>query len=294
LPAAAIVGVMERDHYDDVGHAFISIFGVLTGSNWNNQAYNITYRMGKGIFVFYIAWIVLGNWMLLNLFIAILIQGFAEEKEKKRDSQRMQFARKIMEKLGASSPEELSKQMYELFQKIDEDGSGHIDAAEMEKLLLEYEVVIEPKDLLVLFAKYDADGSGQIDFSEFFKMIQELIERARMDMAEELGASGADAPEGGGGEGGEGRGRRKSAVLQMSKSDMRKAVEEAERLFREAEEKRAEANKRIAKQRAKFAHKIMAKLGGSSEQVAQPPDARFPTPRCHCALPALPVVRAPS
>ena len=188
---------MARDHYDDLGHAFISIFGVLTGSNWNNQAYNITYRMGKGIFVFYMAWIVLGNWMLLNLFIAILIQGFAEEKEKKRDSQRLLFARKIMEKLGESSPEELSRQMYELFQKIDQDGSGHIDAAEMEKLLLEYEVVIEPKDLLVLFAKYDADGSGQIDFSEFFKMIQELIDRARLDMAAELGADGSDAAEDG-------------------------------------------------------------------------------------------------
>ena len=254
---------MERDHYDDLGHAFISTFGVLTGSNWNSQAYNSTFYNGKLIFLFYIAWIVLGNWMLLNLFVAILIQGFAEEKKKKHDSQRTQFAKKIMEKLGGTSEDQLSKQMFDLFQKVDKDGSGLVDLSEMEVLLKECEVVMDSKDLIALFSKYDVDGSGEISFNEFFAMIQELIEAAKAEMARAAQEDGSDFMD----EGGKSEKPGASSIMTMSKEDIKKAIEEAERLVQEAEQKKIEAEKRIARQRARFAHKIMDKLGSSSEQV---------------------------
>jgi ABC-type transport system involved in cytochrome bd biosynthesis fused ATPase/permease subunit len=245
---------MERDHYDDLGHAFISTFGVLTGSNWNSQAYNSTFNNGKLLYLFYMAWIVLGNWMLLNLFVAILIQGFAEEKKKKSESQRTQFAKKIMEKLGGTSENQLSQQMYQLFQKVDKDGSGLVDIGEMEVLLKECEVVMEAKELIALFAKYDSDGSGEISFNEFFSMIQELIDTAREEMAREAEESGEG-------------GAAPRNMITMTKEDMKKAVEEAEKLAQEAERIKAEAEKRIARQRAQFANRIMDKLGGSTEQV---------------------------
>ncbi len=178
---------MERDHFDDLYHAAIATFGILTISNWNFQMYNTTYRMGIGIFLYYCLLIVVGNWMLLNLFIAILIQGFAEEKQKKLQGQKALFAKKILEKLGGSSEEELSAKLFALFEEADADGSGLIDITEMETLLKESGVTMSPKDLFQLFSQHDKDGTGTIDFPEFFQMIKELIKDASslLDQSEE-------------------------------------------------------------------------------------------------------------
>jgi hypothetical protein len=191
--SAAIVGVMERDHFDDIYHAAIATFGILTISNWNFHMYNTTYRMGIGIFLYYCLLIVVGNWMLLNLFIAILIQGFAEEKQKKLQGQKALFAKKILEKLGGSSEEELSAKLFSLFEEADADSSGLIDITEMEILLKESGVEMSPKDLFQLFSQHDKDGTGTIDFPEFFQMIKELINDANLLLNQseesELGAS---------------------------------------------------------------------------------------------------------
>ena len=178
---------MERDHFDDLYHAIISTFGILTVSNWNSQMYNTTYRMGVGIFMYYCLLIVVGNWILLNLFIAILIQGFAEEKQKKLQGQKALFAKRILEKLGGSTEEELSSKLYALFEEADADGSGMIDITEMEMLLKESGVEMSPKDLFQLFSQHDKDGTGTIDFSEFFQMIKELINEANLLLYNEGG-----------------------------------------------------------------------------------------------------------
>ena len=171
---------MERDHFDDLYHAAVATFGILTISNWNFHMYNTTFHMGIGIFLYYCLLIVVGNWMLLNLFIAILIQGFAEEKQKKLQGQKSLFAKRILEKLGGSSEEELSAKLFALFEEADADSSGLIDITEMETLLKESGVEMSPKDLFQLFSQHDKDGTGTIDFPEFFQMIKELIDDANL------------------------------------------------------------------------------------------------------------------
>lgn len=72
-----------RGNFDTFNSAFITVFQVLTMENWQVVLYNcMRSEVNKVITAIYlISWIFLGNFMLLNLFLAILLDSFAEEDE---------------------------------------------------------------------------------------------------------------------------------------------------------------------------------------------------------------------
>lgn len=80
IGAPAVSGLVPRFHFDDLGHSLVTNFQVLTTANWNDDLYDVVASTGPASSIYFYAVIVIGNWMLLNLFIAILIQGFAEQK----------------------------------------------------------------------------------------------------------------------------------------------------------------------------------------------------------------------
>ncbi len=174
---AAIIGIIQRDHYDQPGVAFLTVLGVLTTSNWNSQYYSAAVDFRPTIIFYYIAWIFIGNWVLFNLFIAILIQGISEEKKNKFKKQEELVAEKVKNFFMGLSEEDLLKKIRSLFEEVDEDGSGMIDMNELETVLVEKcDVQLGPRDLIRLFKKYDDDDSGQINMQEFENMIRELLE----------------------------------------------------------------------------------------------------------------------
>ena len=77
-----------RANFNSFHDAFITVFQVLTLENWQ-QILFICMRSSAGAFLtnlFLISWIFIGNYVLLNLFLAILLDGFTEyedEDEKK-------------------------------------------------------------------------------------------------------------------------------------------------------------------------------------------------------------------
>jgi len=55
----------------------------MTLENWQDILF-ITFRTNVNKYVtsvYLISWIFLGNWILLNLFLAILLEGFSTEQE---------------------------------------------------------------------------------------------------------------------------------------------------------------------------------------------------------------------
>lgn len=67
-----------RYNYDSFLNAFITSFIMLTTENWNSimfYAFSGTTSQGL-IAVYFISCIFIGNWMLLNLFLAILLDSF--------------------------------------------------------------------------------------------------------------------------------------------------------------------------------------------------------------------------
>ena len=72
---------------------------MLTTENWNSVLYDSMRSPEIGLFlpvIFYISWIFIGNFILLNLFLAILIEGFVsddiEEAEDTEELERQQAA----------------------------------------------------------------------------------------------------------------------------------------------------------------------------------------------------------
>lgn len=55
---------------------FITIFLFMIGDNWNNYMYTNMIAMGSSYSIFFITVQLLGKDVLLNLFLAILLEDF--------------------------------------------------------------------------------------------------------------------------------------------------------------------------------------------------------------------------
>ena len=82
----------SRYHFDDIGNAFLAIFVVLSGENWNEIMFN-SHRatwdnnMAQSLkipfaIIFFLLLFVIGNLLLFNLFIAILLSNFDDDDEE--------------------------------------------------------------------------------------------------------------------------------------------------------------------------------------------------------------------
>jgi hypothetical protein len=76
----------SRYHFDDFGTALLAIFVVLSGENWNEIMFD-SHRAswddtGAFAIVYFIVLFVVGNLLLFNLFIAILLSNFDNDEDE--------------------------------------------------------------------------------------------------------------------------------------------------------------------------------------------------------------------
>lgn len=67
-----------RQNFDSFYNAFLSVFQLMTLENWNDLLLSaLRSDVHKLIsFIYFVSWIFIGNYVLLNLFLAILLEGF--------------------------------------------------------------------------------------------------------------------------------------------------------------------------------------------------------------------------
>ena len=80
-------GESPRTNFDDFIHAFTTVFIVIVGEDWNTVMYDYMRSMGRWYALIFISLVVLGNWLLLNLFLAILLKNFEDTKEDERETE---------------------------------------------------------------------------------------------------------------------------------------------------------------------------------------------------------------
>lgn len=75
-------GEIKRQNFDDFFNGFIAIFSVMTLQNWEDVIVPISRCNSNTIigYVYIFAWMFIGNYILLNLFVAILLNGFSSHK----------------------------------------------------------------------------------------------------------------------------------------------------------------------------------------------------------------------
>ncbi|KAG0308192.1 calcium channel protein [Dissophora globulifera] len=97
VPMMLFGGDMATDdpqpiNFDDLGQSFISLFIILTGENWVNIMYNALdshperYKQVYGV-VFFVIYYCASHYVLLNLFIAIVLEHFDMDDDEKYKKQ---------------------------------------------------------------------------------------------------------------------------------------------------------------------------------------------------------------
>ena len=67
---------LPRAHFDDLLWAFVTVFQILTGENWNTVMYDGCRASGWTSVLYFVSLVVMGNFIVLNLFLAILLGNF--------------------------------------------------------------------------------------------------------------------------------------------------------------------------------------------------------------------------
>ena len=120
--------------------------------------------------------IVVGNWMLLNMAVAILMDKFTQQKDRNSQSQLIEMKAQFVARFAHLSPDELNEACLSMFSAADADGSGVIEKRELQKLLFQHVNLDLPERMFLrLFRRYDTDRSGEIGYHEFLLMFNHLI-----------------------------------------------------------------------------------------------------------------------
>lgn len=136
-----------RENFDSFHYSFLSIFQLLSTENWNDiLASAVRSAVGPGSALFLIVWIILGNFILLNLVLAILLDSFDEKKDETflenniddkylnpKNKKKIEFIEKIEELSENDEIDEVINLDRLLTHKLTKLKNGFIDENECEK-----------------------------------------------------------------------------------------------------------------------------------------------------------------
>ncbi|KAG2529910.1 hypothetical protein BBO99_00000965 [Phytophthora kernoviae] len=98
-------GTVPRNNFDTLLWAVVTVFQVITGENWNEIMYDTIRGNGKFACIYFITLVVLGNFVLMNLFLALLLDNFGADdeeqiKEKQEETKKLAAKMSVMKSSG--------------------------------------------------------------------------------------------------------------------------------------------------------------------------------------------------
>ena len=76
-----------RGNFDNLLWAFTSVFQILTGENWPDLMYDAWRSTGMAGAIYFVLVMMVGNWILFNLLLAILLGHFMSEPDDDEDEE---------------------------------------------------------------------------------------------------------------------------------------------------------------------------------------------------------------
>ncbi|XP_065805349.1 voltage-dependent T-type calcium channel subunit alpha-1G isoform X6 [Labrus bergylta] len=80
----------DRKNFDSLLWAIVTVFQILTQEDWNKVLYNGMASTSPVAALYFIALMTFGNYVLFNLLVAILVEGFQTEEVTKREDLHVQ------------------------------------------------------------------------------------------------------------------------------------------------------------------------------------------------------------
>ena len=73
----------RRANFDSFYHSVLTTFQVLTLEDWEFIAFGAIEYAGWGAFAFFIAWVIVGKYTLLTLFLAVTMEAFESKYDER-------------------------------------------------------------------------------------------------------------------------------------------------------------------------------------------------------------------
>jgi Ca2+-binding EF-hand superfamily protein len=203
----AIIGVSffrdtAPDDFISFDRSFLALFRVIAGETWIDSLDRITEdgKLNGPAVVFIFSFIVIVNWTLLQVSVAVLLDKFvsatAEMEQEERDM-RVQAIKKTQQVHNTLDPllekmtrdyvdeEDLTNRLSDLFSVLDSDSSGKICfaelCAELKKLDFNPPIHLSDGDFAVITEQGKGtqlcDADGFMDFSQFQRAMKNQIFR---------------------------------------------------------------------------------------------------------------------
>ena len=99
--AQNMVSSNTRLRYDTIYDALINVFIVLSGENWNDLFVEAAAHVGPWAPIYYILVLVLCNWIMLNLFVAILLANI-NDLSMQEQQEKLKIAKGLLRKMAAA------------------------------------------------------------------------------------------------------------------------------------------------------------------------------------------------
>ncbi|KAK3601868.1 hypothetical protein CHS0354_041799 [Potamilus streckersoni] len=123
----------DRANFNTLLWALVTVFQVLTQEDWNTVLYNGMEKTSPWAALYFVALMTFGNYVLFNLLVAILVEGFSSEEEEKKRIKENKNKMKEDEQLEANNNNE---QIKDSLKHLDvESGDMKINNKEKEKML---------------------------------------------------------------------------------------------------------------------------------------------------------------
>ncbi|CAH1116001.1 unnamed protein product [Phaedon cochleariae] len=86
----------DRKHFNNILWATVTVFQILTQEDWNMVLSNGMAKTSDWAALYFVALMTFGNYVLFNLLVAILVEGFSSERNERREREQRELARRKM------------------------------------------------------------------------------------------------------------------------------------------------------------------------------------------------------
>ncbi|KAL3273058.1 hypothetical protein HHI36_014513 [Cryptolaemus montrouzieri] len=93
----------DRKHFNNFLWATVTVFQILTQEDWNLVLSNGMAKTSHWAALYFVALMTFGNYVLFNLLVAILVEGFSSERNERREREQRELARRKMSSILEAS-----------------------------------------------------------------------------------------------------------------------------------------------------------------------------------------------
>ncbi|XP_030381070.1 voltage-dependent T-type calcium channel subunit alpha-1G [Scaptodrosophila lebanonensis] len=95
--------ICDRKNFDSLLWALVTVFQILTQEDWNVVLFNGMEKTSHWAALYFVALMTFGNYVLFNLLVAILVEGFSSERNERREREQRELVKKLREETLAEN-----------------------------------------------------------------------------------------------------------------------------------------------------------------------------------------------